>query len=248
LPSENRVKGGGEWNHYKVIANDGVIKLHVNGKEVSGVSKCTPRKGYLALESEGAECHFKNLYIKELPSTNPKPEEIANVSAGHTSLFDGLTLKGWRAYPDDAGTKTEWKASGGKLVSGGKNELVTDGKFDATELVFDWKLPAKSDGKMHFSVGVHGMLMKPNGEVLLTGSTKDLKLVTKTVQTKVLKDGGWNRTVFTCDGKTVTATINGEKVAVLDDASAAGAGLISFVPSDGLEIMNVFLRDLKGNK
>ncbi len=24
LPSENRVKGGGEWNHYKVIANDGV--------------------------------------------------------------------------------------------------------------------------------------------------------------------------------------------------------------------------------
>src|SRR6185437_14890433 len=30
LPSEERVKGGGEWNHYKVIANDGVIKLHVN--------------------------------------------------------------------------------------------------------------------------------------------------------------------------------------------------------------------------
>src|SRR5690349_21304139 len=34
LPSEERVKGGGEWNHYKVIANDGAIKLHVNGKEV----------------------------------------------------------------------------------------------------------------------------------------------------------------------------------------------------------------------
>jgi hypothetical protein len=54
LPSENRVKGGGEWNHYKVIANNGAIKLHVNGKEVSGVSKVTPRKGYLALDSEGA--------------------------------------------------------------------------------------------------------------------------------------------------------------------------------------------------
>jgi hypothetical protein len=77
LPSENRAKGGGEWNHYKVTANDGIIKLEVNGKEVSGVSKCNPRKGYLALESEGAECHFKNLKIKELPSTNPKPEEIA---------------------------------------------------------------------------------------------------------------------------------------------------------------------------
>src|SRR5437016_5705740 len=52
LPSEKRCKGGGEWNHYKVIANDGIIKLHVNGKEVSGLSECKPRRGYLALESE----------------------------------------------------------------------------------------------------------------------------------------------------------------------------------------------------
>ena len=42
LPSERRCKGGGEWNHYKVIANNGTIKLHVNGKEVSGVSECNP--------------------------------------------------------------------------------------------------------------------------------------------------------------------------------------------------------------
>src|SRR5207244_13075672 len=89
LPAENRAKGAGEWNHYRVEANDGVIKLHVNGKEVSGVSKCNPRKGYLALESEGAECHFKNLKIKELPSTNPKPEEVPKVAEAHASLFNG---------------------------------------------------------------------------------------------------------------------------------------------------------------
>ncbi|HYV39091.1 MAG TPA: DUF1080 domain-containing protein, partial [Gemmataceae bacterium] len=69
LPSEDRCKGANEWNHYKVVANDGAIKLHVNGKEVSGVSKCNPRKGYLGLEAEGSECRFKNLKIKELPST-----------------------------------------------------------------------------------------------------------------------------------------------------------------------------------
>jgi hypothetical protein len=77
LPSENRAKGGGEWNHYKLVANNGVLKLHVNGKEVSGISEVKPRKGYLALEAEGAECHFRNLKIKELPSTNPKDDEIA---------------------------------------------------------------------------------------------------------------------------------------------------------------------------
>src|SRR5438270_2527844 len=55
LPSENHCKGENEWNHYRVVAKDGVIKLSVNGKEVSGVSKRNPRKGYLALEAEGSE-------------------------------------------------------------------------------------------------------------------------------------------------------------------------------------------------
>src|SRR5437899_5592611 len=95
LPSEDRAKGAGEWNHYRVEARDGVIKLAVNGKVVSGVSKCSPRKGYLALESEGSECHFRNLKIKELPSTNPKPEECAAVAQGHVNLFTGLDLSGW---------------------------------------------------------------------------------------------------------------------------------------------------------
>src|SRR6476659_1801545 len=100
LPSENRAKGGGEWNHYRVEAKDGVIKLEVNGKEVSGVSECKPRKGYLALESEGSECRFRNFNMKELPSTNPKPEECAKVDEGHVSLFDGLTLEGWETGTD----------------------------------------------------------------------------------------------------------------------------------------------------
>ena len=97
MPSENNCKGEFEWNHYKVIANNGVLKLHVNGKEVSGVYECNPRKGYLALESEGSECRFKNLKIKELPSTNPKPSEICDVDKGWKCLFTGLDLSGWKA-------------------------------------------------------------------------------------------------------------------------------------------------------
>lgn len=77
LPSERRAKPSPEWNHYRVICNDGVIKLAVNGKVVSGGSECTPRKGYVCLESEGSPVEFRNIRIKELPSTNPKPDEIA---------------------------------------------------------------------------------------------------------------------------------------------------------------------------
>jgi hypothetical protein len=65
--NENRCKGKGEWNSYTVVCVDGVIKLSVNGKFVNGISKSTAKKGYLCLESEGAEIHFRNLKIIELP-------------------------------------------------------------------------------------------------------------------------------------------------------------------------------------
>lgn len=147
LPSENRVKGGGEWNHYKVVANDGAIKLHVNGKEVSGVSKCSPRKGYLALESEGVECHFKNLKIKELPSTNPKPEECAKVAEGHVSIFNGLNLDGWKTEKD------AWKAGGGIVRAAGKADLLREGLLpNGGVVLFDWKVPAKSDVSLTVNV------------------------------------------------------------------------------------------------
>ena len=64
---ENLCKGRGEWNTYEVVAVDGVIKLSVNGKFVNGISRSTQKKGYLCLESEGAEIHFRNIRIMELP-------------------------------------------------------------------------------------------------------------------------------------------------------------------------------------
>lgn len=64
---ENRCKGKGEWNVYDAVFVDGVVKLSVNGKFVNGVSKASIKKGYLCLESEGAEIHFRNLRILELP-------------------------------------------------------------------------------------------------------------------------------------------------------------------------------------
>ncbi|MEN8115565.1 MAG: DUF1080 domain-containing protein [Bacteroidota bacterium] len=64
---ENRCKGKGEWNTYEVVCVDGTIKLSVNGKFVNGISKSTQKEGYICLESEGAEIHFRNIKIIELP-------------------------------------------------------------------------------------------------------------------------------------------------------------------------------------
>ena len=75
---ENRCKGRGEWNTYDVVAVDGIIKLSVNGKFVNGISHSTQRKGYLCLESEGAEIHFRNMKILELPAGVVTPDQVAS--------------------------------------------------------------------------------------------------------------------------------------------------------------------------
>lgn len=76
---ENRCKPAGEWNYYDVVCVDGVVKLSVNGKFVNGVSKASQKKGYLCLESEGAEIHFRNIQIMELPPGVTSKEQTAPV-------------------------------------------------------------------------------------------------------------------------------------------------------------------------
>lgn len=74
---ENRCKGRGEWNTYDVVCVDGVVKLSVNGKFVNGIRNSQYKKGYLCLESEGSEIHFRNLKIMELPHGITSPEQTA---------------------------------------------------------------------------------------------------------------------------------------------------------------------------
>ena len=77
---ENRCKGKGQWNTYVVVAVDGVVKLSVNGKFVNGISKASVKKGYICLESEGAEIHFRNIRILELPPGITTAENTAPVA------------------------------------------------------------------------------------------------------------------------------------------------------------------------
>jgi hypothetical protein len=170
LPSEYRCKGGGEWNHYKVTGNNGAIKLEVNGKEVSGVSKCTPCKGYLALESEGAECWFKNLKIKELPSTNPSPKDVANVDVGFKTLYYGINLKGWKVEP---GSEGHWTAKDTILAYDGKSDakikdLWTDKSYRDFEFIVDYKFKGKGVKKSYPNV-------LPSGDDEIDPVTKKVK-------------------------------------------------------------------------
>jgi len=154
LPSEHRAKPAGEWNHYRVVCQDGVVKLSVNGKEVSGGSKCSPRKGYICLESESSECHFRNLRIQELPSTNPPAAEVALADRGFKSIYTGLDLSGWKLDPGHEG---HWKPRDWRLSYDGKSEakekdLWSEKEYGDFTLIVDWRLTGKPTKKSYPAV------------------------------------------------------------------------------------------------
>ncbi len=77
MSKELRCKPHGEWNTYDVVCVDGTVKLSINGKFVNGIRNASVKKGYLCLESEGAEIHFRNIRILELPPGLTTKEQTA---------------------------------------------------------------------------------------------------------------------------------------------------------------------------
>jgi hypothetical protein len=145
LPNERRCKPAGEWNHYHVVCNNGDIKLAVNGKVVSGASNCTPRKGYICIEAEGSECHFRNIRVKELPSTNPSATETATLAEGFVPLYTGLNLKGWKNTPahDAHWTPDDWILKYDGKCEAPDPHLWTIKEYKDFVLICDWRWSTK---------------------------------------------------------------------------------------------------------
>jgi hypothetical protein len=143
FPSEERSKGSPEWNHYRIEAKDGVIRLSVNGKEVSGGEKCNWRKGYLALESEGAPVEWRNLRVKELPSSGAKPDESAPEAQGHRALYNGVDLRGWTTDSPERWKVNDWQLvqTEGPIPEPESAALNTTEKFGDCEILLDCRIP-----------------------------------------------------------------------------------------------------------
>lgn len=144
FPKEFRSKGTNEWNHYRIVATNGVIRLSVNGAEVSGGTDCSWRKGYIALESEGGIVDWRNLRIQELPSSGASVADTATPAEPWKSLYDGRSLRGWRGAPD---ATLAWKPSDWNLrcPAAAPSSAILWSDFSAAEshLFLDWRWSAK---------------------------------------------------------------------------------------------------------
>jgi len=146
-PRSERANPTGEWNHYRIECREGTVSLAVNGQVVTTGYYLNPRKGYICLESEGSEIHFRNIRIKELPGTDPALEVIASLDNGFHSLYNGLDLRGWKQVEGNDG---HWRPENWRLAYDGQSSAEGEDKHLWTEkeyqnfiLMVDWRQPRK---------------------------------------------------------------------------------------------------------
>jgi hypothetical protein len=232
FPSEFRSKPSPEWNHYRMVARDGSIRLSVNGKEVSGGDHCVWRKGYLGLESEGSPTEWRNLRIKELPSSSATTEESAPVNEGWRPLYNGVDLRGWKA--DDgkvspAATPAGWAAADWVLQCAAGDSpatLRTDEEFGDIEIIVDSKVPAAGES---------------------APTPPALSLRSSTIPLASTAPGSWQRHFITIDHGTITVRdASGQQLSQSPlTADAPARGPIRLLPGrhQPAEFANIFVRE-----
>ncbi len=73
-----------EWNTCSIVSNNGQLSVLINGSKAGETEGCKPNVGFIGLQSEGSETHFRRLLLKPLPATAPNvtaPPEKATTEA-----------------------------------------------------------------------------------------------------------------------------------------------------------------------
>ncbi|MDX1929627.1 MAG: DUF1080 domain-containing protein [Pirellulaceae bacterium] len=228
FPTEERSKPSPEWNHYRIVCNDGNISLAVNGKVVTQGKEASPRKGYICLESEGGIVHYRNLRIKELPETPVDAKDVAVSNRGYRSIYTGLNLNGWKVNEaaKEAWLAKDWVLAFDGRLPGEQARMETVEAMQLNGFVMDFRFTEKSE----------------QIAVTLPGSSDPLVFLAKgdsPYSASLEKVGSWNRIEAIAKSGQVQFIINGKSHEL---TRSLGKGSISIVPTGPIELANIFVR------
>ena len=228
FPTEERSKPSPEWNHYRIVCNDGNISLAVNGKVVTQGKEASPRKGYICLESEGGVVQYRNLRIKELPETPIDAKDVAISHRGYRSIYTGLDLEGWKVKETgkSAWQVKDWVLAFDGSVAGEQSRLETAEAIQLNGFVIDFRFTEKSEQLR---------LTLPGSEAPIAFAAKGDSQFGSSME----KVGSWNRIEVVVAQGHVQVTLNGK---THDLSGTLGRGPISIEPSGPVEVANIYVR------
>ena len=235
LPSERRARPAGEWNHYRVTAQNGTIKLAVNGKEVSGGYDITPRKGYIHLESEGGVVQYRNLRIQELPSApSLSPDQIAQQDEGFLSIYTGTDFRGWR-YP--SGHEGHWVSKDWTITYDGKStapdkDLSSEKSYGDVRVIVDWRWTGGAGDTLPFGLGPDALPQSAAAAV-----TRAIVAAKEPAE--------WRRGILTRQRGRLSLSIDGAQVVENVESNNTGRMPVH-LRHDGrtMEFANIFVKEL----
>lgn len=229
FPTESRSKPSPEWNHYRVTCEDGRITLAVNGKVVTEGRDCSPRKGYICLESEGGLVHYRNLRIKELPDTPLEPGQIAIADRGYRSLYTGVDFAGWRL---GEGQDQRWQSRDWVFAYTGAEAdagLVTAESFGEGGFLLDFKL---GDGSRGIELRWHD------------SDAASIRLDPADEASRERLAKGWNRLEGSLRGQRLEVTCNGAPWIERELAESPPAGPLRLIAHGPADFANCYVRPL----
>jgi hypothetical protein len=168
----------GQWNKYRIEAIGNTIRTWINGVPISHLIDDMTPKGFIALQvhsipdtdKPGKEIKWKNIRIAT-KNLNPSPLDdcpVINlvdnfispqeVKLGFEQLFPQDDFSKWRSVHSKSKPNGRWSISNG-IVSVSKsdgsetgNDIVTESKYGAFELVFDFKLTQGANSGIKYFV------------------------------------------------------------------------------------------------
>lgn len=196
FPTEERSNPSPEWNHYRIVCQDGNIALSVNGKEVTRGTKATPSKGYLCIESEGGVVHYRNMKIKVLPDSPIDDSQIAIADRGYRSIYSGLDLRDWKTNEESHWKSNDWVLDHSPTDATKKSSLTYEKSSTVQGFVVDFRLP---DASSSVSLHIPGF----QSPLLLSADSQP-------IADSFVERGGWNRVegTLTSDNAQTTLTLN----------------------------------------
>jgi len=227
-----------EWNTFRVIQIGGRTSVWLNGKLVVDNAimenffyRDQPlfKSGPVQLQTHGSETHWKNIYVREIPTEEANKFLSEKAGEGFTSIFNGKDLTGWTGGND--GYEVVEGAIRGKHGSGAI--LFTEKEYGDFVVKLEFKLPP---------AGNNGLAIRYPGTGLphLTGFTELQILDSEHESYKDLDPrqhhgsvygaapaargflrpaGEWNFQVVTIRGPHATVELNGNVILNVDTST-----------------------------
>jgi hypothetical protein len=253
LVADNAV---GQWNTFHIIMKGDKVTVFLNGqKTVDNVilenywDKKMPIfiKEQIELQAHGTYVAYRNLYIKELPTTSELVStlSIEEAKQGFTFLFDGQNLENWQ------GNTSSYQVIDGNIMvmpeGGSGGNLYTKEAFSDFELHFEFQLTPGANNGLGIRTPITGDAAYVGMELQILDNESPKYATLNTYQYHgsvygvipakrgfLKPTGEWNQEVVIAKGSVIKVVLNGETIMEGDIKKASKDGTMDHKQHPGL--------------